>query len=120
MKTMQRVAPSDGRSKLRTVVAVKTIPSRPYKIYVEVRRTDKRKKYALTIASRDERKMIRVADALTKRGYKYNMYRDAYGFTRVHVRNLRYNDLSYIIVMLKFWAREAEENDEEDRAVQAS
>lgn len=112
---MQRVTPSshDSKSRLRTVIAIKTISSRPYKIYVEVRRTGDRGKYSLTIASRDERKMYNIARALEKHRYRHKMYTDAYGFTRIHVKNLNYSNLSYILVMLKYWARESEEESEE-------
>lgn len=108
---MQR-AVHDGKSKLRTIVAVKTISTRPYKIYVEVRRTDDKKKYTLTLASRDESKMERISSTLDKHGYKHTMYTDSYGFTRIHIRNLNYNNLSYLLVMLKYWAREPHETEE--------
>lgn len=106
--------PERSDKRLKTVVAIKTLPSRPYKIYVEVRRTDDGR-YALTVVSRDEEKMLNISRALSKRGYRHRVYRDAYGFTRVHVRNLGYGALSYIVVMLRYWAKESES--EKERAV---
>lgn len=96
--------------KLRTTIAVKTIPARPYKIYVEVRRTDEKGKYSLTIVSKDERKIYNIAKALEERGYKYHIYRDSYGFTRLNMKNVNYSHMSYILVMLKYWANRTDES----------
>lgn len=108
------------KQKYRTVVAIKTIPSRPYKIYVEVRRMDARGKYALTLVSKDEKKIDRLYGVLARKGYKATVHNDLYGFARLHLRSLSYNDVSYILVMLKYWIRSDREEEETSRALEVN
>lgn len=81
-------------SALATLVGMKTIVKRPYKVNIEVRQSADG--FAVTIVSRSTRAVSLVSSVLKKYGYKYAVYFDSYGFIRLHVRGLTYDEVAFI------------------------
>lgn len=81
-------------SALATLIGIKTISSRPYKINIEVRLSTSG--YSVTIVSRDAKVLTGVAQRLRESDYRYAVYVDDYGFIRLHLRNLGLQDVAYI------------------------
>ena len=79
---------------LATLVGVKRIVKRPYKVNIEVRLASDG--FAVTIVARGTKPLANISRILRKYGYKYAVYIDSYGFVRLHIRNLTISDVALI------------------------
>ena len=70
------------------------IVKRPYKIVLEVRKSNDG--YSVTLVSRDTRAIGPVARALKNRGYQYIVYIDKYQHVRLHLRKLNSSEIEEI------------------------
>ena len=79
---------------LATLIGVKSVVKRPYKVNIEVRLTSSG--FAVTIVARGTRALSAISKALRENGYKYAVYIDSYGFVRLHVRGLTLDEVAFI------------------------
>ena len=78
-----------------TLVAVKRITIRPYRVNVEIRaRRDG--KFAVTLVTRSEKIVSLLSRRLRQAGYDYILYFDSYKYVRLHVTGLSPEEVSHV------------------------